>query len=277
MSGFWEHLWKRRAKLTTIWFVVIVLVFIRLFTMPLVYTSRCVLLPMPLEQVEQGSGTGFGGASVRSLLVGGGSSDAYAAAAFLESGQLMNEVIKDLGLAKELFPKSWNSKTKKWNGKEPHPGKSRRAFDKRVDVSYDGYTGLVEIQVHWWSAERAREIVAAIVETGDRMLRETAVADGERRIEELQREMRIATVSDIGSFLAEEITQAISSLASIRARSDYAFRIIDAPLAPDKKSWPPRGLLLILFGLATAGVEVGAVAGAYARRARRGDSTASSA
>jgi capsule polysaccharide export protein KpsE/RkpR len=254
-----------------------VLVLIRLFTMPLVYTSRCILMPLPLEQVEQGVGGGFGGASMRGLLVGGGSSDAYAAAAFLESGQLMNAVIKDLGLEKELFRKSWDSKAKKWRGKEPHPGKSRRAFDRRVDVSYDGYTGLVEVQVHWWSAERAREITAAIVETGDRMLREAAIADGKRRVEELQREMHDVTVSEIGSFLAEEITQAISSLASIRARSGYAFRVIDAPLAPDKKSWPPRLLLLILTGMATAGIEVGAVAGARARRSGRGSGSSSSA
>jgi uncharacterized protein involved in exopolysaccharide biosynthesis len=269
VAGLWEHIWERRTRLTAIWLIVMVLVLIRLFTMPLVYTSSCVLMPLPLEQVEQNSGGGFGGASVRSLLAGGGSSDAYAAAAFLKSGQLMNAVIDDLGLAKELFPKSWDSKAKKWRGAAPHPGKSRRAFDRRVDVSYDGYTGLIEVQVHWWSAERSREIAAAIVETGDRMLRDAAIADGERRVEELQREMRGATVSEIGSFLAEEVTQAISSLASIRARSGYAFKVIDAPLAPDKKSWPPRLLLLILTGLATAGVEIGAVAGAHARRSER--------
>lgn len=276
MSGFWIHLWARRKRLVGIWLVVMVLVLIRLFTMPLVFTSRCVLMPLPMEQVEQASGGGFGGASVRSLLAGGGSSDAYAAAAFLESGQLMNAVIKDLDLAKELFPKSWDSKTKKWRGSAPHDGKSRRAFDKRVDVSYDGYTGLIEIQVHWWSPERAREIAAALVATGDRMLREAAIGEGERRVEELQREMRNVAVSEIGSFLAEETTQAISSLASIRARSGYAFRVIDAPLAPDKKSWPPRALLLILLGLATAGIEIGAVAGAYARASREAGTSASS-
>ena len=254
-----------------------VLVLIRLFTMPLVFTSACVLMPLPMEQVEQGSGGGFGGTSVRSLLAGGGSSDAYAAAAFLESGQLMNAVIKELDLAKELFPKAWDGKTKKWRGNAPHPGKARRAFDKRVDVSYDGYTGLIEIQVHWWTPERSRDIAAGVVEIGDRMLREAAIADGERRVEELQREMRNVAVSEIGSFLAEEVTQAISSLASIRARSGYAFRVIDAPLAPDKKSWPPRLTLLILMGMATAGVEIGAVAGAYARRAQREPTPASSA
>lgn len=276
MSGFWTHLWARRTRLIWIWLLVMVLVFIRLLVMPAIFTSRCVLMPLPMEQVEQGAGSGFGGASVRSLISGGGSTDAYAAAAFLESGQLMNAVIKDLELGKDLFPKSWDAKTKKWRGETPHPGKLRRSFDRRIDVSYDGYTGLIEVQVHWWEPERARQIAAAIVETGDRMLREAAIGDGERRVEELQREMRNVTVSEIGSFLAEEATQAISSLASIRARSGYAFRVIDAPLAPDKKSWPPRSLLLILMGLATGGVEIGAVAGAYARRSRKTSNSASS-
>ncbi|MCK4679905.1 hypothetical protein KAT82_02165 [bacterium] len=276
MSGLWAHLWERRARLIGIWLVVMVLVLIRLLVMPAVFTSGCLLMPLPLEQVEQVSGGGFGGASVRSLLAGGGSSDAYAAAAFLESGQLMNAVIKDLDLARELFPKSWDSGAKKWRDKAPHPAKSRRAFDPRVDVSYDGYTGLIQLQVHWWSPERAREIAAAMIEIGDRMLRDAAIAEGERRVEELQREMHNVRVSEIGSFLAEEMTQAISSLASIRARSGYAFRVIDAPLAPDKKSWPPRLTLLILLGLATAGIEIGAVAGVYARRSRQEDTSASS-
>jgi uncharacterized protein involved in exopolysaccharide biosynthesis len=276
VNGLLEHLWARRGRLIAIWFVVMILVLIRLLTMPLVYTSGSVLMPLPLEQVDQGSGNGFGGASVRSLLAGGGSTDAYAAAAFLESGQLMTAVIDSLGLAKELFPRSWNARTNKWRGRAPHPGKSRRAFSRRVDVSYDGYTGLVDVQVHWWSAQRAQEIAAAIVEIGDRMLREAAIADGERRVEELRREMRNASVSEIGTFLAEEATQAISSLASIRARSGYAFRVIEAPLVPDKKSWPPRLLLLILIGLATAGIEIGAVAGAYARASRRDGTPTSS-
>ena len=105
------------------------------------------------------------------------------------------------------------------------------------------------------------------------MLRDAAIADGERRVEELRREMANAAVSEIGSFLAEETTSAISSLASIRARTGYAFRVIDPPLVPDKKSWPPRLLLLILAGAAVGAVELGVVAGAYARASGSGDTS----
>lgn len=276
MDGFWTHVISRRGRLVGIWVVVMLLVLLRLMTMREIYTSSCLMMPLPLEQVEQGSQGGFGGSSVRSLLAGGGSSDAYAIAAFLESRQLVAAVIKDLELDKELFHRKWDERAKKWRGGKPHPEKAYRAFDRKLDVTYDSYTGLLGLEVHWWSAERAREIAAHMVEAADRMLRETAIADGERRVEELQREMHNVAVSEVGSFLAEETTNAISSLASIRARTGYAFRIIDPPVAPDKKSWPPRALLLILTGVATAAVELGVVAGAYARAAERDRSSAAS-
>ena len=130
------------------------------------------------------------------------------------------------------------------------------------------------MKVHWRSAARAQEIASAIIDRADTTLRDAAIVDGERRVEELRREMAKATVNEIGTFLAEEITSGISSLASMRARTGYAFRIIDPPLVPDKKSWPPRLLLLILTGVAVAVAEMGVVAGAYAR-ASASDDTAS--
>ena len=148
MDGFWTHLWRRRMKLAGIWLTIMVLVLIRLLVMKDVFASSCIIMPLPLEQVEQNSQSGFGGTSVRSLLAGGGSSDSYAIAAFLESGRLMNAVIKDLDLAKELFPRKWNESAKKWKDGPPHEGKARRALDRRYDVTYDGFTGLIGVDVH---------------------------------------------------------------------------------------------------------------------------------
>jgi uncharacterized protein involved in exopolysaccharide biosynthesis len=264
------------VRLVGIWIVVMVLAFIRVMVMDEVYTSRCLMMPLPLEQVEQGGQGGFGGASVRALLAGGGSPDAFAVAAFFESGQLLDRVVREMNLDRELFPDAWDDDGEEWRDGRPHAGRSRRALDRKIDVGYDGYTGLLELQVNWMTAEGARRVASGLVETADTMLREAAIQDGERRVEELRKEMRAAAVSEIGSYLAEETTRAISSLASIRARAGYAFRVIDPPLVPFKKSWPPRLLLLILTGMAVAAVEALAVAGAYARSSASGSAGAPS-
>ena len=277
MGTFGAHLWRLRFRLAGIWIVVMILVLIRVMGMKEVYMSRCLMMPLPMEQVEQGNQGGFGGTSVRSLLAGGGSSDAYAVAAFFESGQLLNTVIDEMNLDRELFPDAWDEEGDKWRESRPHPGKSRRALDDRVDVSYNAYTGLLEVQVNWGSAVRAQQVAVGLVRAADDMLRDAAILDGEKRVEELRREMHTVVVSEIGSYLAEETTRAISSLASIRARTGYAFRVVDPPLVPFQKSWPPRGLLLILTGMAVAVMELLAVGGAYARASAARDTEDSSA
>jgi uncharacterized protein involved in exopolysaccharide biosynthesis len=275
MSDFLSHLLERRVPLLAVWIVVMAVVVARLIAMPDTYTSSALLTPLPLEQVEELTLPGLGGSSVRSLLGKGGTRDDFTVVAFLRSRQLLARVVDDLDLKKELFPERWNARTEEWiksRGGEPSPGESIKALGRRVDVTYDEFTGLLTLQVHWGNPERAHRVAAGFVQAADTMLREAAVAEGERRVGELRRELESATVGEIGAFLAEEMTRAISSLASIRARARYAFRVIDPPNVPEVKSWPPRFMLLVLAGLVTAGVELGVVAGIYLRRGAEGGS-----
>lgn len=269
MKEFAGLVWKWRTRAITIWIVVMLLVLVRLLTMDNVYTSSCLLTPLPLEQVDEQSQSGLAGATVRSLIARGGSRDEYTVLAYLQSRQLADAVVNELHLDREFFPERWDDEKKEWRerrGGKPEAALSRRALNGRVDVSYDEFTGLIQLDVHWWSPERAKEVADAYVESADRLLRDAAVSEGERRVEELEREMANVAVGDVGAYLAEEMTRAISSLTSIRARSRYAFRVIDPPLVPHRKSWPPRFLLLLLTAFATAAVELGFIAGIYLRR-----------
>ena len=266
--AIWKLIWNWKTRLVIVWIVVVGLVVIRLLTGPVLFTSSCLMTPKPLEMVEGAGGGGLRTPTVTSLLGGGGVRDDYAVAAFLKSRQLTDRVIDELDLKKEFFRKNWDAEEEKWRSTEPTDSEARERMVRRLDVSYDDFTGLLLLEVHWTSPVRAREIALAYVEIGDRTLRESAIVDGERRIAELEREMANATVSDVEAYLAEELTRSVSLLTSIRARADYAYRVIDPPIVPDEKSWPPRTLITILVAFVTAAVEFGVVAGIYLRGGR---------
>lgn len=268
MKEFAALVWKWRTRLVTIWIVVMLVVLVRLLVMDNVYTSSCLLTPLPLEQVDEQSQSGLAGTAVRSLIARSGSRDEYTVLAFLQSRQLADAVVERLHLDREFFPERWDDEKNEWTerrGGRPDAALSRRKLNGRVDVSYDEFTGLILLEVHWPEPSRAKEVADAYVEAADGLLRDAAVAEGERRVEELRREMSNIAVGEVGAYLAEEMTRAVSSLTSIRARARYAFRVIDPPVVPHKKSWPPRFFLLLLTGLATAAVELGCVAGIHLR------------
>ncbi|MCD4689925.1 hypothetical protein K8S17_00525 [bacterium] len=260
--------WSMRVRLIAIWLVVVLVVLVRVLTMQGLYTSSCLLVPLSLEQVDEPAQSGFGVTSARRLLSGSASRDDYTLVGFLESRQLTDKVVEEMKLKRELFPERWDAEKEEWiqrAGGEPTIQQSRRMMGPRVDIAYDEYTTLLSLRVHWPSAIRAKEIADGYVEIGDRLLRDVAIAEGERRVAELRREMTQTTVSDIGAFLAEEMTRAISALTSIRARARYGFRIVDPPAVSDMRSWPPRTMFMILAGLVTGLVELGVVAGFYLR------------
>jgi uncharacterized protein involved in exopolysaccharide biosynthesis len=269
MGEMLSVVWARRTRLFGIWAAVMVVVLIRVLTMADMYTSSALLTPLPLEQVEQQVQGGMAGTSVRSLLNVGSRRDDYAIAAFLQSRQLLDAVIADLNLGPELFPGRWDSKANEWSvvrGGRPSAGALRRKMVGLIDTSYEEFTGLLSVSAHWPEPERAHAIAKGLVEVADRTLRDAAIAEGERRIVELEREMGQTAVGEVGAYLAEEMTRAISSLTSIRARAQYAFRVIDPPVVPDRPSWPPRLLLVLLAAFATAAIEIGVVVGAHLRR-----------
>lgn len=260
--------WRFRNRLVGIWLIVIAVALVRVLTMQVMYTSECLLVPLSLEQVDAPSQSGLRMPSASKLFSGGGGRDDYTIVAFLQSRQLTDRVIEELELKKELFPDRWDARAGKWiarSGGEPGRQESRREMPGRVDILYDEYTSLLTLRVHWPTPDGSKRVADGYLSVADKMLRDAAIAEGDRRIDELERELSLAAIHDVGVYLAEEMTAAISSLTSIRARAMYAFRVIDPPVLPDVKSWPPRAFLMILAALVTAAVELGVLAGLYLR------------
>lgn len=273
-----ELLWRWKKRLIAVWLVFIVLTVVRLLLMDNIYTSDCTLVLLPPERVAtQAQMTGAGG-GVLGQLIGsfGGASDIYASIAFLKSRPILDAVIERFDLKPSLFPRKWDAAKAAWKkSEEPSDWRARLALAKRVDVGFDDYTGLVTLVVHWPDGQKARDIADGFLEISNSMLRQQAIEEGQRRVEELYKESDAAAAAEVSALLADEITRSVSRLASIRARIDYAFRVVDPPIVPEKKSWPPRTLILLAVGFIVGLIEIGIVAGVYLRD--RADSAAGSA
>lgn len=262
-------LWQWKGRILVIWFAVVILTVVRLLLMDNIYTSDCTLALLPPERVTSSGQMGGTGGSVLGQLMGnfGGASDVYASVAYMKSRPILDAVIDTLDLKPLLFHKKWDKKLGAWKkGEVPTDWKARSALSRRVDVNFDEYTGLVTLAVHWPDPSIAHAIATEFLSVSNAMLQGQALEEGQRRVAELYKESAAVAYPEVGAQLSEEITTAISRLASIRARTDYAFRVVNPPIVPEEKSWPPRTLILLAVGAIAGLVELGVVVGIYLRQ-----------
>ncbi len=267
-------LWRWKKRLIGIWSILIVLILIAVILMPVMFTSDAQLLLFPTERVIGGGANLEAGGVFSRILGAGGTRDAQATVAFLQSRVLLDRIVSEMVLKPELFPKSWDEDTGKWRkDKEPSTEKSRQALDAVIDVTYDEFTGLLELAVHRREPTKAYEIAKGFLSISHRMLREAALVEGLNRVKELESEIEKTKIEQVSTNLVDEMTSAITTVASIRASADYGFRIIDPPLVPEEKSWPPRSKIMLLFGFIIGVAEVGIVAGFHLRNLERENSS----
>lgn len=262
-------LWRWKRRILVVWFAVVILTVVRLLLMQNIFTSDCLLALLPPERVTSPSQMAGTGGSVIGQLFGnlGGTSDAYSSVAYIKSRPILDAVIGNLDLKPQLFPKKWSKSKSTWkNDKTPTDWSARLALGRRVDVNFDEYTGIVTLAVHWPDPTVAHAVALEFLAVANSMLRNQAIDEGQRRVAELYKESDAAAQAEVSALLADEITSAISRLASIRARTDYAFRVVNPPIVPEAKSWPPRTLILLAIGAITGLVEIGIVAGIHLRQ-----------
>ena len=268
-------IWRWKKWLIGIWLIVIIPIFFAVLAMPVAYTSEAQMLLFPTERVIGGGENLEAGGVFSRILGAGGTRDAQATVALLKSRLLLDQIVAEMDLKPELFPKAWDEKAGAWrDGKEePSTEEARRALDASVDIAYDEFTGLLELAVHRRDPVRAYEIATEFLQISHRMLKGTALIEGNNRVLELQAEIEKTKIEQVSTSLVEAMTRAITTLASIRASADYGFRIIDPPTIPEEKSWPPRSKILLILGFVLGVAEIGVVVGFHLRNLERENSS----
>ena len=183
------------------------------------------------------------------------------AVAILLSRDLGDRFISDENLAPLFFERSWANVLGRWRGgadKQPTEQDAFEFFDEKVRrVTRDDRTGFMTLQITWRDPEVAAAWANDLVGRLNAQMRERAIARTTASLQALEGALEIATVTDarqaINSLVERQVNERL--LASIS--DEYAFRIIDRALPPDKNDvvWPRTALMLLV------GTSVGFVAG----------------
>lgn len=175
------------------------------------------------------------------------------AVAILLSRQFADAFIEEENLAPLFFERPWANAFGPWKGpleKQPTEQDAFEFFDRKVRrVTRDERTGFLSLQIAWRDPEVAATWANELVERLNSHLRERAIARATASLQALEDALEVVTVTDARDAINGLIERQMNERLLASISEDYAFRIIDRALPPDKDDvvWP-RTLLMLLVG-----------------------------
>jgi hypothetical protein len=191
-------------------------------------------------------------ASLAGLSLGGNSAKAESIAT-LQSEALTERYIQENGLLPTLFPRKWDSQKNNWKtsdeSKIPTLWQGNRLFDDKLRrVKENSRNGLVTLGITWTDSKIAASWANGLVKLTNEYLRDKAIKESEKNIaylnEEALKTSVVRTRDSIYSLMESEIRKEMLA----RGSDEYALKIIDPAVAPEKPS-SPQPVLWILAAL----------------------------
>jgi len=216
--------------------------------LPPKYRARALVAPVT-QQTNSGAGGALhelgGIAALAGIdLASGGRKEEYLAT--LSSPGLAREFIVAHNLLPTLYADRWDPQTKQWRAGATVPTLGRageRFADEVASISDDRRTGVVTVTVDWYSPQLAAQWANGLIETVNERLRADAIRTAQSSVEYLDRELAKTNVVEIRQAIYRLVEQQVSNAMLANVQREYAYRFIDAAVAPEKKYSPKRGVI----------------------------------
>lgn len=171
--------------------------------------------------------------------------------ATLQSRALVVGMIKDENLLPVLFDDQWDAEKKVWRVDAPEDAPTLLdgfdLFQKKIlKVSEDKKTGLVTLEMEWTSPELAAHWANELVRRANAELQQKALKESDHHIEYLQNQLQQTSLVDMRQSIYSLLENEFKSAMVAKGNDQYAFKVIDPAVVPEKKVWPKRGLILVL-------------------------------
>jgi uncharacterized protein involved in exopolysaccharide biosynthesis len=225
--------------------------------LPRSYRAEVLVAPAGPSGLAGGMPSGLGGlAALAGVELGDGAARTQEYIATLGSDGLARTFIADQNLLPVLFAQRWDPAAKAWRPGESTPTLEEgvRLFTRSVvSVELDRKTNLVTLGVRWRAPDVAAAWANSYVARANERLRIEAIREAERSREFLRAELARTSVLETQQAIHRLIQEQINTIMLANVRRDYAFRVIDAAVAPEVPVSPKVPVLVlggVLFGLA---------------------------
>lgn len=198
------------------------------------------------------------GSLVGSAALGGGSEAESEALATLQSRVLTQKFLQDHDLMPVLFASRWDAARKAWKPdyfrKDPTLWDGVLEFQKHRKVAQDGKTSLVMLTVTWRDAAQAASWANELVALSNAILQKREIDEAQTNIAYLTDQMPKAVLVEVRTALSGLIQAETKRQMLASGRKDFALRVIDPAVVPERPSSP--GLIISVFCGALAGFVV---------------------
>jgi uncharacterized protein involved in exopolysaccharide biosynthesis len=229
-----------------------------------VYNATVTMLPM--KSPESGNGAGGVAGQIGGLAALAGinlpnDDNHMASAAYLRSKALVMKFIETHDVMPILYAHRWDNIKHEWipswSGRIPTEASAvRKLRSSVIKISEDKRTQLFTVSVDWRDPVLAYRWANDYVSLANDGLRKRAIADAQSTIDYLNEQLEKTQTLEVKAALSRIIETQLKNLTLAKVREDYAFRVIDAAVLPDKDdiSSPVRWLFALVGLVLGAGL-----------------------
>tara|TARA_Y100001935_G_C17283186_1_gene498754 strand:- start:423 stop:1331 length:909 start_codon:yes stop_codon:yes gene_type:complete len=157
------------------------------------------------------------------------------------------EIIFDLEVY-DPVKETWTYRNKINSELGPTSGELRDAFLSNFSAIEDEETQVFKLSFTHLSPNLAKQILENYISTLNESVKEDDLRDSQERYDYLKTKFSETNIVTIQKNISALMSEELKMLSTLRNK-DYAFKVIDPPNLPEKKSGPFRSVICILFGI----------------------------
>ena len=251
----WQNLIRFKVMIGIIFLVCVSVSALAVTVMQPVYRSEVLLAPATDDNAQGGMSaltSQFAGlASIAGVSTGAGN-EKDQAIAILESQNFTEEFIRNGNLMPVLFHDEWDSEANQWKSDRPEKiptlTDAYEVFDEDIrSINDDKRTDLVTLRIEWHDRELAAQWASQLVVQLNEHLRARDIAEAQRSIEFLNRELEKHSVVELRQGIFRMLEQQIEKIMIANVRQGYAFKVLNPAIVADVDKYVhPKKLATIL-------------------------------